>query len=399
MRIADSTQLGTLTRVRASPLPSPGPDALASSHALRALIEREIGEGGGWIPFVRYMELALYAPRLGYYAGGSAKLGAAGDFVTAPETGALFARTLARQVAPLLEQHGEILEFGAGSGTLAAALLAELARLGVEMPSYLILEPSAEFAERQRTRLESAGAAARVSWIERLPQRFHGVMIANEVVDAMPVHALTWTAQGVLERGVALHEGALAWAERPAKGAALAAAQAIAIELPPSGRFESEVNLFGRAWTRALARSLEAGALLVIDYGFPAHEYYHPQRSMGTLMCHYRHHAHGDPFLHPGLQDITAHVDFSALAHAARDAGLEVLGYGSQASFLVNCGITELLEQEDASDAVRYAPRAGEAQKLLSPAEMGELFKVLAVGRGVQRPLLGFASGDRSPSL
>jgi len=382
-----------------SPLPLPGPDALAASRALTALIEREIGEGGGWIPFSRYMELALYAPGLGYYAGGSAKLGAPGDFVTAPEMGALFARALARQVAPLIEQGGEILEFGAGSGALAAVLLGALARLGVGPASYLILEPSAELAARQRARLEAAGVAARVRWIDHLPRRFRGVMIANEVVDAMPVHALAWTAEGVFERGVKLNGSALAWAERPAQGAALAAAQAIAIELPPSGRYESEINLFGRAWTRALARSIQAGALLVIDYGFPAREYYHPQRSMGTIMCHYRHRAHGDPFFHPGLQDITAHVDFSALAHAATDAGLEVLGYAPQASFLVNCGITGVLAETDPSDTARYAPLAAEANRLLSPAEMGELFKVLAVGRGVAGPLLGFTRGERSRTL
>jgi SAM-dependent MidA family methyltransferase len=385
--------------MRRSPLPLPGPDALAASRALTALIEREITEGGGWIPFSRYMELALYAPGLGYYAGGSAKLGAPGDFVTAPEMGGLFARALARQVAPLIEQGGEILEFGAGSGALAAALLGALAQLGVAPPSSLILEPSAELAARQRVRLEAAGVTARVRWIDHLPRRFRGVMIANEVVDAMPVHALAWTAEGVFERGVKLNGTALAWTERPAQGAALAAAQAIAIELPPSGRYESEINLFGRAWMRALAKSVEAGALLVIDYGFPAREYYHPQRSMGTIMCHYRHHAHGDPFFYPGLQDITAHVDFSALEHAANDAGLELLGYAPQASFLVNCGITGVLAETDPADTARYAPLAAEANRLLSPAEMGELFKVLAVGRGVAVPLLGFTRGERSRTL
>ncbi len=385
--------------MRPSPLPSPDPDALAASKALSALIESEIEQAGGWIPFVRYMELSLYAPGLGYYAGGSTKLGAQGDFVTAPESGVLFARTLARQVAPLLDEGGEMLEFGAGSGALAAALLAELKRLGIEPAVYLILEPSSELAERQRRRLASTGVAARVKWIARLPQRFRGVMIANEVVDAMPVHALAWTSAGVFERGVGLSEGVLAWSDRPARGAALAAAKAIAIEPPPSGRYESEINLYGRAWMRALARSLEAGALLVIDYGFPAREYYHPQRSMGTLMCHYRHYAHGDPFFHPGLQDITAHVDFSALAHAATDSGFELLGYATQASFLVNCGMTDVLSETDPEDIARYAPLAAEANRLVSPAEMGELFKVLAVGRGVAAPLIGFTQGDRSRTL
>jgi SAM-dependent MidA family methyltransferase len=220
-------------------------------------------------------------------------------------------------------------------------------------------------------------------------------MLANEVADAMPVHALAWRANGVMERGVGEIDGRLSWAERPASGGLLAAARRIEVPVP----YESEIGLVARAWMKLLAARLERGALLVIDYGFPQREYYHPQRSMGTLMCHYRHRAHGDVFFHPGLQDITAHVDFSALARAAAEGGLEVLGYANQAQFLVNCGITEVLQREDAADVARYAPRAAEAQKLLSPAEMGEIFKVLAVGRGVARPLLGFAQGERSHTL
>jgi SAM-dependent MidA family methyltransferase len=371
-------------------LPAPGADALAASRALLERIGAELAARGNWMSFARYMELALYEPGLGYYAGGAAKLGAAGDFVTAPETGALFARTLARQIGALLEAGDAILEFGAGSGALAAALIDALPR----GTPYLIVEPSAELAARQRTRL---GTGAR--WLARLPERFRGVVLANEVLDALPVHALAWTRDGVRERGVCANEGMLAWSEQPATGEVLAAARALDIELPPSGRYESELGLAGRAWIAALAGALESGAILVVDYGFPAREYYHPQRSMGTLMCHYRHRAHGDPFYLPGLQDITAHVDFSALAHAAGDAGLDVLGYASQAQFLVNCGITELLAETDPGDVRRYAPLAAEANRLLSPSEMGELFKVLALGRGVARPLAGFAQGDRSHAL
>lgn len=363
-------------------LPEPEAEALAASGALLGRMRAELKANGNWIGFSRYMELALYEPGLGYYAGGSAKLGAPGDFATAPELGTLFARTLARQVAELLQPGEAILEFGAGSGALAEALIGALAP-GI----YLILETSAELRARQEARL-----GKRVRWIERLPERFRGVMLANEVADAMPVHALAWRANGIMERGVS---DGLAWAERPASGELLAAAHRLEVPVP----YESEIGLVGRAWMKLLAARLERGALLVIDYGFPQREYYHPQRTMGTLMCHYRHRAHGDVFFHPGLQDITAHVDFSALAQAAREAGLEVLGYASQAQFLVNCGVTQVLEREDAADAARYAPRAAEAQKLLSPAEMGELFKVLAVGRGVQRPLLGFAQGDRSHTL
>ena len=366
-------------------LPEPEADALAASAMLLERIRAELKANGNWIGFARYMELALYEPGLGYYAGGSAKLGAPGDFATAPEMGTLFARTLARQVAELLQPGETILEFGAGSGALAKALIGELSP-----ERYLILETSAELRARQQTRL-----GAGVEWIDRLPQRFRGVMLANEVADAMPVHALAWLANGIVERGASEIDGRLAWAERPASGELLAAARRIEVPVP----YASEIGLVGRAWMKLLAARLERGALLVIDYGFPQREYYHRQRTMGTLMCHYRHRSHGDVFFHPGLQDITAHVDFSALAQAARDGGLEVLGYANQAQFLVNCAITEVLEQEDASDAVRYAPRAAEAHKLLSPAEMGELFKVLAVGRGVQRPPLGFASGDRSHTL
>jgi len=371
-------------------LPEPGPQASAASRALLQRIGAELLAEQNWISFARYMELALYEPGLGYYAGGAAKLGTAGDFVTAPELGSLFGRTLARQVAALLEPGAAILEFGAGSGALAAALLDALP---AGQP-YLILEPSAELAERQRLRLGD-----RARWLTRLPERFRGVVLANEVVDAMPVHAVVWARDGIAERGVCVDRGALAWSERPAQGAVLAAAREIGPELPPSGRYESELGLAGRAWIGALAGMLEVGTILILDYGFPAREYYHPQRSMGTLMCHYRHRAHQDPFYLPGLQDITAHVDFSALAHAAADAGLEVLGYATQADFLVNCGITEVLGEADASDVRRYAPLAAQAQKLLSPAEMGELFKVLALGRGIAGPLAGFTRGDRSHTL
>jgi SAM-dependent MidA family methyltransferase len=373
-----------------APLPEPAPEALEASRALVARIAGEIAAGGGWISFARYMELALYAPGLGYYAGGAAKLGAPGDFVTAPELGTLYARTLARQIADLLAPGEAVLEFGAGSGALAAALLAALP----EGTPYFILEPSAELAARQRMRL-----GARARWLERLPERFRGVMIANEVLDAMPVHALAWSDGRILERGVCTAPGAggLAWSERAAEGAVLDAARALA--LGASQRYESELGLAARAWLRAASASLERGALLAVDYGFPAREYYHPQRAGGTLMCHYRHRAHADPFFLPGLQDITAHVDFSALAQAAREAGLELLGYANQAQFLVNCGITEVLGEANAENALVFAPLAAEAHKLLSPAEMGELFKVLAVGRGVLEPLIGFSRGDRVASL
>lgn len=345
-------------------------------------LREEIDRAGGWISFARYMQIVLHEPGAGYYAGAAQKLGPRGDFVTAPELGALFGRTLARQIADL--GSSEVLELGAGSGALAEALLSQR-NLG-----YRILETSADFKARQQARL-----GERVTWLERLPRRIRGVVLANEVVDAMPVHAVAWRAEGIMERGVSLADGGLAWRERAATGELLDAAKTIDVPIP----YESEINLLARAWMRELASRLEQGAILVIDYGFPQHEYYHPQRSTGTLMCHYRHTAHADPFAHPGAEDVTAHVDFTALAEAAAGAGLEVLGYATQAQFLVNCGVTDVLGEANVDNALHYAPLAAEAQKLLSPSEMGELFKVLAVGRGVTRPLLGFARGDRVATL
>jgi SAM-dependent MidA family methyltransferase len=357
-------------------------------------IAAELAAHGNWISFARFMQRALYEPGLGYYAAGGDRIGAAGDFVTAPELSPLFARCLARPLAEWLAPGDAVLEFGAGTGALAATLMPALAALGRGDAPYLILETSAALRARQRERV---GTGAR--WIDELPRSFRGVMLANEVLDAMPVHALAWTQAGIVERGVCANEGELAWCERPAQGEVLDAARRIEIALPTSGRYESELGLAARAWMRTVAESLERGALIVIDYGFPRREYYHPQRSMGTLMCHYRHRAHGDPFYLPGLQDISAHVDFGALADAARDGGLDVLGYASQAQFLVNCGITDELARADPTDARRYAPLASAANRLLSPAEMGELFKVLVVGRGMRQPVAGFAHGDRSHVL
>jgi SAM-dependent MidA family methyltransferase len=344
-------------------------------------IAAEISKSGGWISFARYMELALHAPG-GYYAGGARKFGAEGDFVTAPELGTLFARTLARQLRDL--QVERVLELGAGSGALAETLVKEL------QCEYLILETSADLRARQQARL-----GGRAKWLDRLPERFRGAIVANEVVDAMPVHAVAWRSSGILERGVVLENGNLAWSEREAAGGLRDAAQEIEVPSP----YDSEINLAARAWMRALGESLESGAIFVIDYGFPRHEYYHPERAAGTLMCHHRHTAHAEVFARPGEEDLTAHVDFSALASAARESGLELLGYATQAQFLVNCGITDVLGEANVENALHYAPLAAEANRLLSPAEMGELFKVLAAGRGVERPLLGFSRNDRSHTL
>jgi SAM-dependent MidA family methyltransferase len=382
-------------------LPAPSREAQTASAALEAFIRAEIERAGGWLSFARYMELALYAAGLGYYSAGSAKLGEAGDFVTAPELSPLFARCLARQVAQLIgDGVMDVLELGAGSGALAAGLLTELARLDRVPRRYFVLEVSADLRARQHARLETMTphVRERVHWLDVLPDGLSATVIANEVLDALPVHIVRSRAGEIDELGVTIagHGSSFERSYRPAAGDVLRAAKALT--LPPDN-YETEVSLAAPALVKSLAQVLDRGALVFIDYGFPAHEYYHPQRSRGTLMCHYRHRAHDDPFALVGLQDITSHVDFTAIASAGADAGLEVLGYTTQAQFLVNLGITDLLGETPADTTRAYAPLAGQAQKLLSPSEMGELFKVLALGRGISEPLAGFVRGDRTHTL
>jgi SAM-dependent MidA family methyltransferase len=381
-------------------LPAPSREALAASAALGALIRSEIERAGGWLSFARYMELALYAPGLGYYMAGSAKLGDAGDFVTAPELSPLFARCVARQVAQLIGPGvPDVLELGAGSGALAAGLLSELASVDRVPRRYFVLEVSADLRARQQARLATIAPhlRERVHWLDVLPDSLNATVIANEVLDAMPVHVVRTRGRDIDELGVTigLHGSGFARRYRPAAGEVLRAAEALG--LPDD--YETEVNLAAPALVKSLACVLERGALLFVDYGFPAREYYHQQRSRGTLMSHYRHHAHDDPFVLIGLQDITAHVDFTAIASAGSDAGLQVVGYTSQAQFLVNLGITDLLSETPAEAMRAYAPLAAQAQKLLSPAEMGELFKALALARGISEPLAGFVRGDRTHTL
>jgi SAM-dependent MidA family methyltransferase len=365
---------------------------------LRAALRSEIDHAGGWISFARFMELALYAPGLGYYMAGASKLGAEGDFVTAPEVSGLFGRTLAHQIAQVLSSNGgDVLELGAGSGAMAGDVLGELHCLDCLPRRYVILEPSPQLMQRQRDSLAQRQPAlsARVEWVGDLPQGFAGVIIANEVLDALPVHLIAWREAGLHERGVSWN-GEFVWIERPLRAGPLHdAAESIGAQPP----YLSEISLMVPALVRSLAASLHTGTLLLIDYGFGRREFYHRQRCQGTLMCHYRHRAHDDPFYLPGLQDITAHVDFTAIAQAGIDAGLNLLGYTTQAHFLINSGITRLLEQSGPEgENFRFTLAAG-AQTLLSPAEMGELFKVIALGRGIDVPLLGFASGDKSRLL
>jgi len=383
-----------------SPLPAPDPAALEYSAKTAALISREIESAGGWIPFSRFMELALYAPGLGYYSAGMHKFGAAGDFVTAPEISALFGQTLAQQAAQVLRlTDGNILEIGPGSGRLAFDLLLELEQLGQLPERYFLLEVSADLRQRQQHLL--ARFAPRVEWLDRLPASFSGLIIGNEVLDAMPVHLVAWGADSLFERGVSMEDGQFCWSERKLVAGELfdSAASLAPAKVGEGVNYVSEIGLAARGFVATLAGLLEKGAILMLDYGFGQNEYYHPQRSSGTLMCHYRHHAHDDPFYLPGLQDITSHVDFSAIAEAGVRHGLKLLGYTSQAHFLINSGITGLLARASPEQASAYLPLAAQAQKLLNPAEMGELFKVIALGKGVDTPLLGFARGDKSHML
>lgn len=350
------------------------------------------------------MDMALHLPGLGYYAGGSLKFGAAGDFVTAPELTPLFGQALALQVAQILDACAVspaptfVLEVGAGSGRLAADLLLALEGLERLPERYAILELSGELRARQQQTIEAAAPhlASRVIWLDALPERFSGCVVANELLDALPTHAVAWRAAGLMERGVVLTEAGFAWAERPAHGPLAAAMAALPVD---TTAFVSEVSLAARYWVSEWGHRLAQGAVLLIDYGLPRHELYHPQRNHGTLRCHYRQRTHDNPFWWPGLSDITSHVDFTAVAEAGFDSGLDVLGYTSQASFLINCGLGELLMARQQAGGEQALRANGAVQTLIAPGEMGELFKVIALGRGVDVPLRGFARGDRRHAL
>jgi SAM-dependent MidA family methyltransferase len=378
-------------------LPQPDQAAQAASDALTAMIRDEIERAGGIISFARFIEWALYAPGLGYYSGGSRKFGEGGDFITAPELSPLFSRCVARQCAQILEQlqDSDLLEFGAGSGVMAADILAELERLEQLPQHYFIVELSGELHQRQLETIKTRvpHLAERVVWLDTLPASFRGVILGNEVLDAMPVHRFM-VAEGIAhETGVTWRDGQFAdellVKSAPAVSSAL---HTLLNEIPFGDGYRSEINVAAQEWIVTLAAMLDAGAILLIDYGFPRREYYHPQRGEGTLMCHYRHRAHGDPYRFTGLQDITAHVDFTAIAEAAHNHGLHVAGYASQASFLLACGLLEMAaEPRDVREQVECV---SQIKRLTQTEEMGELFKVLALTRAIDSPLLGFALRD-----
>lgn len=376
----------------------PPPDAVAQAHSekLIAYIVDEIAVAGGQIPFSRYMELALYAPGLGYYSAGAAKFGELGDFVTAPEISPLFSRTLARQVAQVLGdlKNGSVLEVGGGSGVMAADMLAELENVGALPAQYFILELSADLQSRQRETLVARvpHLLERVSWLSELPSSgFCGVVVANELLDAMPVQCFEVTEDGMRERCVRFEAGRFQWAP----GEALEPPAHLTTLLPemPAG-YVSEINGVASGWVQSIAEMLETGVVLLIDYGYAAAEYYHPRRTGGTLMCHYRHRAHEDPFVYPGLQDITAHVDFTAIAAAAVEAGLAVPGYNTQGFFLMGNGITELVQQHDELTEQQQVIQAQQMRTLTLPTEMGGRFKVIALARNYDQPLQGFTLQD-----
>jgi SAM-dependent MidA family methyltransferase len=392
-------------RPQSPELPPPDPAARVISDRLLEQIHNEIVQADGLIPFDRFMQLALYAPGLGYYTAGSRKFGKAGDFITAPEISPLFAQCLARQASEVLGllNGGGILEFGGGSGVLAADLLKELGHLNALPAQYLIMEVSPDLQQRQRETLERLvpELMTRVRWLERLPESFCGLVLANELLDAMPVGRFRIGPTGPEEGFVTQDaQGLREIFGEPTTAGLVEAVRAIeaAVGCLPTG-YVSELNLRQGPWLRMLAQVLQRGVVLLIDYGYPQTEYYHPQRSTGTLMCHYRHRAHPDPFRWVGLQDITCHVDFSALARVARRAGLELAGYTTQAHFLLASGLDQILAASDPDDLTRHMQLVQGVKRLTLPSEMGERFKVIGFVKGMDATLGGFSLLDLKDRL
>ena len=376
-------------------LPSLSPDEERHSSAAAALVQDRLVAAGGWLSFAQFMELALYAPGFGYYSAGSVKLGASGDFVTAPEVSDLFSRCVARQCADTLaETGGEILELGAGTGRMAATILQSLAEIGVLPDRYAILEVSADLSDRQRTRIQQLPAELRkrVVWLDRLPETpMRGVILANEVLDALPFQRFVMRDGRAHELGVGLVGDELVWREASDDfSAATAALNELSAPLPDG--YTTEICLRVEPWIASVGQCLDAGALLLFDYGLPRAHYYHPQRADGTLRCYFKQRAHENPFINIGVQDITAWVDFTRAGEAALAAGLEVAGFATQAAFLLGTGIEAMTAE--ATDIATRARLAGEARRLLLPGEMGESFKVMALCRNLQQPLRGFAHQD-----
>jgi SAM-dependent MidA family methyltransferase len=384
-----------------------GPHDAAAAHEarVRAALMAQIAAGGGYLSFEKFMEFALHAPGLGYYSGGARKLGPDGDFITAPEVSALFGACVAVQCAEVCERIAApvLLEIGAGTGRLALDLLTRLESLGALPSNYWILDTSADLRDRQRMLLgqHAPHLIDRVRWLDAPPEHeFEGVIIANEVLDALPVARFLWRARGVQELGVGAEGGTLAWAARAAGPALTAVCQEL--ERVAGGwddGYASEYCPRLKPWSRAVTEKLKAGAVLWFDYGLPRAQYYLPERHEGTLLCHYRHRLHDDALAHPGLQDITAWVDFTSLAEASGDLGFELAGFTTQAHFLAATGIDAQMRHLAAGDDAAFARLASEARQLMLPGEMGERFKVMAWLRGMEMELRGMSLVDLRHSL
>lgn len=384
----------------------PKPDTAASEHSATLVkkIHAAIADSGGAINFAEFMQQALYAPGYGYYSGGLPKFGSAGDFTTAPEISPLFSQCVASQCAQVITElrHADILEVGAGSGIMAATILLELEQLGFLPDRYYILELSAELRQRQTDtiKLHCPQCLERVQWLDALPlSGFRGVVLGNELIDAMPMQRFVIKDDKVCEQVIISKDGELCLTTRPANEELVFAVHKIEIELGekfPEG-YESEINSAGDAWLLSISDLLEAGLVLLIDYGYPRHEFYHQQRNTGTLMCHYQHRAHPDAMILIGLQDITAHVDFTALAEVAINNDFSVSGFTTQAHFLLSLGIEQRVAKfSDEKDQMKAAQQI---KQLVLPSEMGELFKVIAFTRGLEEPLNGFSFQDQRGRL
>ena len=387
-------------------LPMPDKAALEHSQRLCDRISEAIRVNNGFIDFATYMNMALYEPGLGYYSSGSGKPGAEGDFITAPEISPLFTRCLARQVAEILHMVKKpyILEAGPGSGQMCCDLLLSLEQIECLPDKYLLLEVSADLRERQKILIETRipRLANLVTWLDTLPdKKFNGIILANEVLDAMPVHRFTMRGGELFSHGVGISDGKFEWRtaepEDSLKRHVYERLDGYLHNLPDS--YTSEINIRIMPWLGSIADILAQGIVLLIDYGYPRHEYYHPQRSDGTLLCHYRHHVHADPFFYPGLQDITASVDFTAVAEAAVTSGLQVAGYTTQAHFLIGCGLDEVIKSMELTSGPEKIDLRNQVRLLTMPGEMGERFKVIALAKDVDSQLTGFRFLDHRSRL
>jgi len=380
-------------------LPVPADLAQKHSEKLISFIKNEIDNNGGAISFQRYMELTLYAPGLGYYAAGSIKLGEEGDFITAPEISPLFSQALANAILPALKTDQVILEVGAGRGRMAADILIYLKQQNKLPKEYWILELSADLRERQKNTIEKSipDFIDKVKWLDALPEQFSGVVLANELLDAMPVQLFQKKENNINEVNVVWLDDKFAFQLKPSFDERLVDRVKnieSELEIEFDSGYISEVNFAAEDWIKSIAERLQQGVIVLIDYGFPRHEYYHAQRSQGTLMCHYRHRTHPDAFVYPGLQDITAHVDFTAMADAALEAELQVIGYTNQVSFLMGAGLLELAALNDESEVQKQMEVASQIKKLTLPHEMGELFKVIGFSKNCDVALPAFEFRD-----